>query len=343
MSPPAAFSGRSLLRLGGSLLLAGGFLYLAFRTVDLDMMWESLRGVRYGWLFLLFVSLMASHLVRAHRWGVMLGPVKRGIGLRNLFAGVLVGYMVNNVLPRAGELVRPYALARLESIPAGAAFGSIVFERLIDMLTFLLLVLLVPFLYAGPLQSAFPWLETTGMYAAVLTLGVFLALVVMMLRRGWTDRFLALIRRVLPPGPAERICRLTHSFLDGFMMLRDPGRIALFLAQSAAVWGLYALNLYIGFRAFGLGERLDGSASLVVLAISSIGVALPTPGGLGTYHLFVSQTLTQLYGVPAPVALSYGTAVHAVGYVGVTLWGLYFFFRDHIRVAEALRTGGGAS
>jgi uncharacterized membrane protein YbhN (UPF0104 family) len=94
--------------------------------------------------------------------------------------------------------------------------------------------------------------------------------------------------------------------------------------------------MYFAFFAFGL-EPLGMAGALVVEAISSIGVALPTPGGTGTYHAFTSQALMRLYGVDATVSLSYATVTHAVGFIGVTIIGLYYFLHDHIRVGEAVR------
>ncbi len=93
---------------------------------------------------------------------------------------------------------------------------------------------------------------------------------------------------------------------------------------------------YAAFFAFGLQGQVGLSGALVVLAISSIGISLPTPGGTGTYHAFTSQSLTRLFAVDATTALSYATVTHAVGFIGVTLIGLYYFLRDQIRVGEAV-------
>jgi glycosyltransferase 2 family protein len=109
--------------------------------------------------------------------------------------------------------------------------------------------------------------------------------------------------------------------------------------MTAGIWGLYMLMTFVAFRAFGLEDRLGWGAAWVTLAISSIGVAIPTPGSTGTYHAFASQTLTQLFGVDATTALSFATATHAIGFVGVTLIGLWFFVKDHLSFSEAVRGG----
>src|SRR5512140_298699 len=120
-----------LLRYLLSIALMVFFLWYAFRGTDFGKLYEAIRDASYGWIAISFAILMLSHVVRAWRWRYLLEPIKPAIGLRNLFSAVMIGYFVNNLLPRAGELARPYSIGKLESIPGSAAFGTIVVERLI--------------------------------------------------------------------------------------------------------------------------------------------------------------------------------------------------------------------
>lgn len=331
---PAAHRGRRFLQYALSGVLTLLFLWVAFRGTDPAALAAAIRGAQYGWIALMVLILVLSHWARALRWRFLLEPIKHGIGIRNLFAGVMVGYLFNNLLPRAGELVRPYVIGKLEGISKSAAFGTIVVERIIDTFTFLCLVALLPFMYAGPLLESFPWLRDAGIVIALVTAAGVAFLVVLMLRRDLTDRLLALTARVVPAGAALRIDRLVHSFLDGFLFLTRPANFAVILVLSTAVWGLYILMVYVAFFAFGLGD-LGMSAAVVVQAISSIGVAIPTPGATGSYHALTSQSLVKLFGVDAALALSYATVTHAAGYLCTTVIGLYYLLRDQIRTAEA--------
>jgi len=105
---------------------------------------------------------------------------------------------------------------------------------------------------------------------------------------------------------------------------------------SIVIWGLYAAMQYAAFFAYGLQSSLGFDAAIVVLTISSIGIALPTPGGTGTYHAFVSRTLSRLFLVDDTTAISYATVTHALTFIVVTLIGLYYFLHDHLRVSEAV-------
>jgi uncharacterized protein (TIRG00374 family) len=323
------------MRYGISAVITVLFLYLAFRGTDFNKLFASIREANYWWMIPYFACLMLSHLLRAWRWRYMLEPVKTGISMRNLFSGVMVGYMMNNILPRAGELARPYALAKAEDIPKSAAFGTIVVERIIDTVSFLVLVVLIPLVYQGPLKESFPWLAEAGVIISAATAVVLGFLIMLMLRRDWTDKALAIFRKILPARIDAKLDGWVHAFLDGFLFLKHPGRFLIIFTLSVSIWGLYILMTYAAFCAFGLQGQVGLSGALVVLAISSIGISLPTPGGTGTYHAFTSQSLTRLFAVDATTALSYATVTHAVGFIGVTLIGLYYFLHDQIRVGGA--------
>jgi uncharacterized protein (TIRG00374 family) len=274
--------------------------------------------------------------MRALRWRYMLNPVKAGIAFRSLFSGVMVGYMMNNVLPRAGELARPYALGKLEGIPKSAALGTIVIERIIDTLTFLVLVATLPLIYSGPLMESFPWLTNAGILISAVTFALCGVLVALMMRRDWANILLRLVGQLLPQRLRSRVDELFHHFLDGMLFLKHPGHVLPMTLLSIVIWGLYALMQYAAFFAYGLQSSLGFDAAVVVLTISSIGIALPTPGGTGTYHAFVSRTLSRLFLVDATVALSYATVTHALTFTVVTVIGLYYFLHDHLRVSEAV-------
>lgn len=336
ISPLKSFWRTPAFRYALSFLLTVVFLYLAFRGTDLQKVLEAFADADYTWLAIGFVIMLASHLVRAWRWRFLLEPVKPGIGIRNLFSGVMIGYFLNNVLPRAGEIARPYAIRRLEGVSLSAALGTVFVERILDTVVFLGMVFAIPLVYEGPLMESFPWLRQGGIILAVVTLPLLALPLILMMKRDWTDRLLRFMTRLLPQRTGKRVGSITHSFLDGFKFLTRPGTAIITLVMTLLIWGLYLGSMYVSFFAFGLGP-LGLGAAFVTLAISTIGVAIPTPGGTGTYHAFTSQTLTQLFGVDAAVALSYATATHASTYIGVTIFGVAFLLKDQVSLSEAVK------
>ena len=330
---------KSFLKYLFSGLLTFLFLYLAFRGTDFGKLWETLIGANYWWALAGLPLVVLSHAFRAWRWEYFLRPVKANLRYRNLWSATMIGYMMNNVLPRAGELVRPYALAKLEQVPRGAAFGTILVERIFDVMSFMIVIALIPLVYSGPLLQAFPWLETAGIWIAVVTFGFFGLFIFLMLRRDIVERILKFFTRHVSENKARFIERVAHSFLDGFEFLREAKNYFMIVVLSILVWGLYIVMMYLPFYAFGMTEKysLDFASALVVQGISSIGIVMPTPGATGPYHYFTIETLTKLYHVDEEVARSYAAVTHIIGYVGVTIIGIFYFLKDNLKMSEVMK------
>ena len=315
------------------------FLYFAFRGTDFLKLFEILSHINYWWAIAMFPPLMLSHLLRTWRWNYLMQPLKKDIRFRNLFSATMVGYMMNNVLPRAGELVRPYAIGKLEGVSRSAAFGTVFVERIFDILSFMVVIAMIPLVYSGPLTQAFPWLETTGIWLTVITLAFLGLFAFLMIRRDIVIRIIGFITRRLNRKRAELVERVTQSFLDGFLFMKETRNYLMIGVLSVLVWGLYIVMMYLPFYALGLTEKysLDWGSAMVVQAISSIGFVTPTPGGTGPYHYFTIQTLTKLYGVDDELARSYATVTHAIGYIGVTMVGIYYFLRDRLHLSDVMK------
>src|SRR3972149_2365438 len=142
---------KSILRGVSGILLALLFLYLAFRGSDLDKLRSSLQGANYFWALLLIPCMLVSNVFRAWRWRYLLNPIKKNVSFRNLFSSVMIGYMGNNALPRVGEVVRPYNLGRLEGISKSAVFATVLVERILDILCFLLCLAVIFLFYSDSL------------------------------------------------------------------------------------------------------------------------------------------------------------------------------------------------
>jgi glycosyltransferase 2 family protein len=326
----------SALKYTVSVFLTLFFLYFAFKGSDFGKLWEILKHANYWWALLMLPILMVSHLLRAWRWEYLLRPIKREIRFRNLFSAMSVGYMVNNILPKVGEVVRPYAIGKLEGISRSAAFGTLLVERIFDILSFLIMIALIPLIYSGPLSQAFPWLQATGIWVMSITLGFVALFTFLMFRRDVLMKVLGFFTRHLSAARARQVEHISHSFLDGFLFLKEPRHYLTIALLSVLVWGLYIVMMYFPFYAFGLTERygLDMRSAAVVQAISSIGYMAPTPGSTGPYHYLAVQCLTKLYGVDPELALSYATVTHAIGYLSMTFIGIYFFWADKLHLAD---------
>ncbi|HTY10358.1 MAG TPA: lysylphosphatidylglycerol synthase transmembrane domain-containing protein [Bacteroidota bacterium] len=325
-----------------SFVIMALFMYLAFRGQDLNALWASLTQVRFIWIVYLVVGGILSHVVRAWRWQYLLNPIKKNVTLRNCFSAVMIGYMINNFLPRVGEVVRPYTLGKLENISKTAAFGTVIIERIIDIITFYSILLAVMFIYSDSFAQLFPSfasIEPIFLAGAVFGLVFFIFL---FFKAELIFSFLKKGLVFLPQKIRTTIDRTFDSFISGFAVAKQPGDFAMIIVTSYIIQGLYLLLMYIPFFAYDgiVSHSLDFGSAAILLVVSTVAFAVPTPSGFGTYHSFTSFTLTQLYHVDSVTALSYSVLTHEVGVLLTLVIGLYYFFRDHIRVTEIVADAG---
>jgi glycosyltransferase 2 family protein len=329
---------KKFLQTSFGFLIAAVFMYLAFRGVSVKDLWASLQDVNYLWAASVIPIALLSHWLRAVRWAYLLSPVKQNVSTRSLFSAVMIGFMVNNVLPRVGEFTRAYAIGRSEGISKSSAFGTVVVERIIDMVTFLFILCLVLFLSPHSLD---PFFDNVDAVRPLFFVGsiVFLGSFVLLFFKGESlFRLLNLLKHIVPKRFESRYQQLVDSFLTGFAVTKMPGKILSIVVMSLLIYFFYALSLYVSFYAFSAmsGSNLDFGAAVILLTISTIAFALPAPGALGTYHSFLTAALIGLYGVDKMTALSYSIITHETGYLITTVVGLYYFIKDHIRISDVV-------
>jgi uncharacterized protein (TIRG00374 family) len=323
-------------RVGLSLLLAVGLLFLFFRGVDWNAMGRALRAADPIYLCGVVLVTLVTYAARAWRWGFLLAPLAR-VPFPRLFSATVIGFMTGLLIPRAGEVVRPYLVARQFPVSTSAGFASIVLERLVDLITVLLLFAL--YLYVLPTPSAQthgPLLGVLKIAGAAAGAGALVILVVLLAWHRHSETAMRLADRVLRPFPARfasAVSRGVRSFGEGLAVLKaSPSHLAAILAQSLVVWLLLGLGLYWNNRAFGL--RLPYHTTFLLLAFLTVGVAIPTPGTVGGFHAFYRAALTQAYGVDSDVAAAAGIAAHALGNLPVLLLGLVFLGREGLTVGK---------
>ncbi|MDE3057611.1 MAG: flippase-like domain-containing protein [Bacteroidota bacterium] len=330
---------RSFLRYSVSIVLTALFLYLAFRGVRLSALWNSLVNVQWTWVALLAAVTILSHLARAWRWQYLLYPVKEKVSLRNSFSGVMIGYMVNNVLPRVGEVVRPYALGNLEGISKSAALGTVVIERILDMITFFMLLLVILFVKSSSFGRLFPSFASFEPLFLFIVVALFVLMVVIFFK---AESFFSLLKRltvILPVRLRDKIDAQFSLFASGFSIANYPGKFFMIFITSLLIWALYTLAMYVPFGAYHVIEThaLGFGSATILMVVSTIAFVFPTPSGFGTYHTFTSYALVHLFGIDPVTALSYSVLTHESGFVITTVIGLYYFLHDHTHVAEAVR------
>jgi uncharacterized protein (TIRG00374 family) len=294
-----------------------------------------LLSIRWEYCLLSLIPAILSHWIRAMRWKIFLEPVHSAKSTINLFSAVMVGYLVNNITPRGGELVRPFVYARREKISKTAVFATIVVERVIDVIFLLLMFAVAFFASRSLISSAFPWLTTSMLTYLIIVVCVIIIALFLLITTNLFDLFLMKIAKSLAPKKYERINEIWNSFKKGFETLKNPKRYLRIFIESAIIWILYALPLYIMFFAFDFQNTLNlgvFDAGLLIV-VSGIGSTIaPTPGVIGVYHWLIVTALTHLYpSITREESLAFATVTHGINLLLQVALGCVFILRENIR------------
>jgi hypothetical protein len=307
-------------KVAASLALAAALFAWFLSRVPLVEVARTLATVRLGWFAAAILASLSSYALRALRWRVILRPLGSA-PTGELLGCTAAGFATSAILPaRAGELVRPLLLTARTRLPAAGTVASIVVERLADLATVLLLfgasvLLSRDSLAPGTLRP----MRDAGILA-LAGVAVVIAVVVLLLRR--REAAVRQLARVFPGRLRPRGERLLHHLLDGLEAVRDPGALARLLGWSCAVWLASAIQVQWLARAFDLDYSLP--VSFIAMAVSGLGLAVPTPSGVGGFHAAIQFTLTSLLGVELSTATAFALLHHAVCFVPITILGLTY-------------------
>ncbi len=318
----------NLLRTIVGLLMAALFIYFAFRGISFKSLLHDALRANYWILILTVLVVLLSHFFRALRWRAILQELKSEISLIDTWGSIMVGYLFNNFIPRLGEVVRGYTTGRLEKVSVSGVFGTIVLERLFDMMSSGILFGIALFLYKGSLVKSFPFLRVAGIILVAASVAVGGVLYAASISEKIQKITMRIITIMLPKKFAHKVESMLLSFLTSFRLLRSGKRVGIVSFYTAVIWLVYVFTMYIPFFAFPFGARLHLTFydAFLLLLVTTIAWALPTPGGMGVYHLLVSQALVIISGVSTPEALTYATLTYFFGYIAITIVGSIFAF-----------------
>lgn len=270
-----------------------------------DYIFEAWQLADKRWLVVMAVFAILSHIVRAMRWKMLIDQTGHPVRLTSSFLSLMVGYLVNLVIPRGGEVSRCYNLYKLDRAPVEVSFGTVVVERVVDLICLLLLITLAFVLESGRLLSFVETLPLDfsaagGKVLFLLLLAGVLALAVAL---GYW-----LVRR--SPKLNAFFTKTWKGMKSGLLSVFRLKNKGLFVFQSALIWVLYFFMSYAVLKAFEATSHLGFSAVISLFGIGSIAMAAPLPGGTGAYHVLVPQGLSFLYGLELKDAVALTFVFH---------------------------------
>ncbi len=261
---------------------------------DIEAIKNSFKTANYWWVACsLFLGIL-SHLSRAYRWQFMLDPLGYKPKFANNIMAVLVAYLVNLIVPRAGEIARATTISKYEHIPFEKAFGTIVSERVADAIM-LLGIIGLAFVYQTELLSSYMFKgdeESTNYTWYILGALAILGFL-----------FIRLIRKSKHPM-AVKIQSFVNGLIQGVVSIFKMEKKWAFIFHTLFIWVMYVLMFYATTFALPETTHLAFGAIIVGFVVGGLSMAL-TNGGLGTYPIFVASALT-LYGIDENPALAFG-------------------------------------
>ena len=315
-------------RIGVSLGLAAILLYFFVRNLDFVQVADAIGAAdRWGLAFAVFLS-VANIPIRTWRWTRLLRHVS-AVRFRDAFSATCIGFAATALLPaRAGEVVRPIALARTADLPVAPLLASIGFERLLDLLAILVLFVVyalggwAPSAMSGDEQLRFALLRRSALLVGAGAIVAFAFLFVLSVFPEARDRLLRKVTGLLPEKWDERVHPVLTGFLKGFDAIRTTKDAAVIGLSTAVLWTVISLQLHVTLRAFDVVHPFP--VSFFVLTWGVLGLAIPTPGGVGGYHKAVAYSLTGFYAVAESQAAAFALVSHFISFVPITLLGLFF-------------------
>ncbi len=301
----------SILQFIALLAIGITLMWLVFRHEDPKKIWSDITSADYRWVgFSLFISLIA-YTVRAIRWKMLIVPLGYNPKLSNTFYAMMVGYLANLALPRLGEITKCGALNRAEKIPIDKLIGTVIVERVVDVISLLCCLIISAFLECDritsflsiylfkPMNEKFGGLLHSTTVLAVGVTGIVLIIVLLLVFR----------KKIMQSKFIKKIRGLASGLIEGLRSVRKMKNSGLYIFLTAFMWTLYMLTSYVCFFSLPSTNHLGISAGIFILVAGGFGMSAPVQGGIGAFHFIVKEALT-MYNVPETDGLVYATVVH---------------------------------
>jgi uncharacterized protein (TIRG00374 family) len=287
-------------------------------TEEKTQIWDSLKQTNYLWFILAIAISLLSHYVRALRWRLMSETFSCKVSRTNSFLAVMSGYLTNLAVPRLGEVVRCTMLKQSDNIPIEKSLGTIVTERIIDMILFALLLLTTIVIQKDLL---FNYIEKNfnlniANLFQLFIIGVVVLAIVMAL-------FFAFKRKIQHNKTYNKTKDLIKGFLEGIKSIFKLKNPWLFIFYSILIWALWIFGTFICFQCLNQTDILNPIQALVTTVLGAFGPMI-TPGGIGLQPAIFAQVL-ETYTIAKPIGYVCGWLNWLSSQVGTIVVGLIAF------------------
>jgi uncharacterized protein (TIRG00374 family) len=308
----------SLVKYALAVVAALAFLWLSFRGITFADIWQHSQNVKALPVFLILLSVLTGTFLRSYRWTLLLAPLRtdaeKPIGQFNAFYAVLMGYAVNIVLPRGGEVVRLLSICKTERLPWAGVLATMLIDRMLDVALLAILLSLTLFFLPNEVMGIIPGLVTGGLaLMGVTIIGLCLLPNIGIILKKLVS--LDFTTRHIPTKFSAKLVELALQFDQGAGALRSFTRYPFIALLSVLIWFTYWLNFYLMVFAFGLEDNINALKCLIIFTVGSVGSLIPTPGSIGSIHYLVKMATVATAQIPAEQALAFATVLHLFTFI----------------------------
>jgi uncharacterized protein (TIRG00374 family) len=304
------------------LSITGALLYFSFRGISFRELLNGLRNADYRWIAASMLAGFAAFVFRARRWQFIIQPLGYRPSFKHTYDAVMLTYLANFALPRMGEIVRCGALQRTEKIPFESSLGTVVMERVFDMVCLLLITVAVVFFRLEtfgnflhdnlwqPLAGSLAGGNHTVLYGIAGGVAL-LVIAAIIFRKKFAQR-----------TPAVKLKKLWTGLCDGLRAGFRLQQRRQFLLYTVLLWVAYWLQAFTVVKAMPETQALTGIDALFLMVIGGLGWVAPVQGGMGAYHFLISLTLFAIYGIPQNHGVVFATISHETQAIMMLVLGL---------------------
>ena len=313
------------LIVGIAISIAG--LWYAFRGMNFSELIDHLSQTNFSFILLAMGIIVVSVALRAYRWQLMLKPIQT-ITFNPLFASTMIGYFGNSVLPfRLGEILRAYAISRSDTITTSAAFGTIIIERLLDLIG--LAAVMIFFAFFSPLME---WSGHVLVVLVILTVGGLV--IIIWLGKSHSNFHEQVVHwKIFEKTSGQKLLSSIQNIFKGIISIGETKHTFALVLLTLALWVLYYICTVLVVMATGI--ELTWVAAGIVLIATTLAITVPSaPGYVGTYHAAAVYVLVNLFNSGLTESQVFAVLIHAVGFIPLVLFGFMYFLRSSIQIKD---------
>jgi uncharacterized protein (TIRG00374 family) len=281
-------------------------LWLVFRKLDLNEVLNEIRTARYEWLLLSFLFGVLSHVARAIRWNLLIKAMGYETKVSTTFFAVMTGYLANAAFPRLGEVTRCAALSKKTNVPFVSLFGTVISERVFDFFILILILMAVFFLQLDFLKDFTDkyFLSSFDGMTSAMNITILIAVVLVIIGLP-VLLFRIFYEKIKEIAIIKKVSNFLKGLVDGIRTIQRMKQKFAFIFWTLVIWTMYVLMTFVGFFALTETSHLNFGDGVTIMAIGSLGIVAPVPGGIGAYQFIVTAMLVEIYGIASEPAASF--------------------------------------